>query len=94
MSDTATCTNCKDSAVTADCTVNAAIAKTSGALAVLNRFGIDTCCGGRASIADAAIEARIDPIDLLAALNRSESSTAPEPSRALPQAASCSCGCR
>lgn len=37
--------------------------------AVFNQFGIDACCGGAASINDAAIRDGADPQALLTALN-------------------------
>ena len=37
--------------------------------AVFNQFGIDACCGGAASISDAAARDGADPVALLDALN-------------------------
>lgn len=37
---------------------------------VFNQFGIDACCGGAASISDAATRDGADPDELLNALNR------------------------
>lgn len=37
--------------------------------AVFNQFGIDACCGGAASISDAAARDGADPNELLDALN-------------------------
>ena len=39
-----------------------------GAAAVLNRFGIDTCCGGSLSLADAAASVGLPLAELLAAI--------------------------
>lgn len=46
-------------------TVNQIIARYPATIAVFNRFGIDTCCGGAEPIADAA---RRDGADLEALL--------------------------
>jgi regulator of cell morphogenesis and NO signaling len=46
-------------------TVNQVIARYPATIAVFNRFGIDTCCGGAEPIADAA---RRDGADLEALL--------------------------
>ena len=82
-----------DSSITSDCTVDATIAKSRTAFAVLNSFGIDTCCSGGASLADAAARAHVDASALLRALDAAhryaEVSTVP----VLPPPA-CSCGCR
>jgi regulator of cell morphogenesis and NO signaling len=48
--------------------VNELLSRTPAAARVLNAFGIDTCCGGGDSLADAAREARLDLDVLLAAL--------------------------
>ncbi len=49
--------------------VNEAISRDPRSIAVFNRFGIDACCGGGASIADAAARDDADVAVLLAALN-------------------------
>jgi regulator of cell morphogenesis and NO signaling len=49
-------------------TVNDAIAHFPATIAVFNRLGIDACCGGSATIAEAAIRDGVDPVVLLAAL--------------------------
>ena len=95
MSDVSSCANCTNSSITADCSVDAAMRKSPTAQAVLDRFGIDTCCGGSASLRDAALHAHQDPAIVLEALNATQpnavESVAP---RTLPQATSCGCGCR
>jgi len=49
-------------------TINEFIAKNPSAIGVLNAFGIDTCCGGADSLAEAAERHGIDPESLLLAL--------------------------
>lgn len=49
-------------------TVNEAIARVPAAITVFNRLGIDACCGGAATIAEAAIRDGIDLETLLDAL--------------------------
>ncbi|HVS59314.1 MAG TPA: DUF542 domain-containing protein [Gemmatimonadaceae bacterium] len=49
-------------------TVNELIARYPATIAVFNRFGIDSCCGGGAPIADAARRDGADFDALLAAL--------------------------
>ncbi|MHB1861523.1 MAG: DUF542 domain-containing protein [Gemmatimonadaceae bacterium] len=49
-------------------TVNAVIARDPATIAVFNRFGLDTCCGGGDAIADAASREGVDLDALLAAL--------------------------
>lgn len=55
-------------AITAATTVNEAIRRHPETVEVFNRFGIDACCGGVASIADAAERDGADPAELLGAL--------------------------
>ena len=69
------------SPITTECTVDAVIATTPGAVPVLNAHNIDTCCGGRKSIGEAAAHAHVDPAVLIGAL------------QAAP-AKSCGCGCK
>ena len=93
MSDANSCASCTSSSITADCSVDAVMRKSPTAQAVLDRFGIDTCCGGSASLREAALHAHLDPALVLEAI------TAPQPvavvaPRTLPQATSCGCGCR
>ena len=49
-------------------TVNALPREMPAAAAVLNRLGIDTCCGGSLSLAEAAASAGLPLAQLLAAL--------------------------
>ena len=95
MSDANSCANCTNETITADCSVEAVLRKSPTAQAVLDRLGIDTCCGGNARLRDAALHAHLDPAVVLDALN------APPPvalvaaaPRSLTQAPSCGCGCR
>ena len=54
-------------------TVDVLIARSPSSIFVLNAFGIDTCCGGSDTIAQAATYARVDPALLLGALARNAS---------------------
>jgi len=49
-------------------TVNEIVAQYPETIAVFNRFGIDSCCGGGAPLADAARRDGADQDALLAAL--------------------------
>lgn len=92
MSECACCTN---SSITADCTVNAAIARAPAAGAVLASFGIDTCCGGTASIASASAASNADLPSVLEALALVDHQPAIVSADILPQASgTCGCGCR
>ena len=48
--------------------VNQTIATFPQTVAVFNQFGIDACCGGAASVVDAAARDAADPGQMLAAL--------------------------
>lgn len=48
--------------------VNDLLRRVPGAGAVLNRFGVDTCCGGARSLDEAARSAGVPLAHLLAAL--------------------------
>jgi regulator of cell morphogenesis and NO signaling len=50
-------------------TVNELLREMPAAAAVLNRLGIDTCCGGLLSLAEAAASAGLPLARLLAALH-------------------------
>ncbi len=49
-------------------TVNEIVARYPETIAVFNRFGIDSCCGGGALLVDAARRDSADPDALVAAL--------------------------
>ncbi|MES2179080.1 MAG: DUF542 domain-containing protein [Gemmatimonadota bacterium] len=88
---TESCSTCTDSTITANCTVDAVMSKTPAARAILNEFNIDTCCGGKASLAAAAQHAHVDPALVVGALQAAQAGDA----LPLPVVApSCSCGCR
>lgn len=55
-------------------TVNDTIARFPATARVFNRFGIDTCCGGGSTVAEAARLERIDPALLIEALRRAAAS--------------------
>lgn len=94
MSDATSCSNCTNSSISADCTVDATVKKSPSAQAVLDRYGIDTCCGGSASLREAALHAHLDPDVVVASLNAAPDDVTTTASRALPQATSCGCGHR
>jgi len=94
MSDAPTCATCTNSSITSDCTVEAALQKSPASAAVFDRYNIDSCCGGKSSIRDAALHAHVDPDVLVGALNAAPTTAPTETPRSLPQAASCGCGCR
>jgi regulator of cell morphogenesis and NO signaling len=49
-------------------TLNELVARAPAALPVLQRFGLDTCCGGSLTLAAAAQHHGLDAAELLAAL--------------------------
>lgn len=49
-------------------TVNEVLVAAPQAVGVLNRFGIDTCCGGTLTLAEAARSVGLAPETLIAAL--------------------------
>lgn len=57
-----------DNVVRPTATVNDTIARFPQAMAVFNRFGIDTCCGGGIAVAEAARLQNVDLALLSAAL--------------------------
>jgi iron-sulfur cluster repair protein YtfE (RIC family) len=69
MTDTSA-PSCAISPIDPACTIDALIARQPGTIFVLNAFGIDTCCGGSDTIAEAAAYAHVDPALLLGALAR------------------------
>ena len=50
--------------------VNELLRRVPRSVAVLNAFGVDTCCGGALTLEEAAIEANVPPTELLIALDR------------------------
>ena len=54
--------------ITAEDTLNAIVARYPRALPVLQRFGLDTCCGGALSLRDAAQHHGLAVEDVLRAL--------------------------
>ena len=54
--------------IDADLTVNETIRRFPATLAVSRDFGIDTCCGGAAHLAEAAARKGADPVALLEAV--------------------------
>lgn len=51
-------------------TINEIIVQHPGTVAVFNRFGFDTCCGGGVSVEDAARRDGVDLDTVLAELRR------------------------
>jgi regulator of cell morphogenesis and NO signaling len=54
--------------VDADATINEIMARYPDASSVLDRFGIDTCCGGSVSVSEAAGVRGLDLASLLQAI--------------------------
>lgn len=94
MTNQPDCATCDNASFTSDCTVDAVIARSPVAGAVLNTFGIDTCCGGSASLGEAAVRAHVEAPVLLDAIGAAQRSYDAAPARVLPQAPSCGCGHR
>ncbi len=63
------------SGIPASMTVNEAIRRFPGTVAVFNAFGVDACCGGAASIEEAARRDGADVAELLAALRAAAAET-------------------
>lgn len=59
-----------DTAIDPTRSVNEVIARYPATIAVFNRFGLDTCCGGGAPISEAAHRDGADVDALLQALRR------------------------
>ena len=49
-------------------TINEIVARHPETIAVFNRFGMDTCCGGGVPVQEAALRDGLDLDDILAAL--------------------------
>jgi iron-sulfur cluster repair protein YtfE (RIC family) len=64
-------------AIDANETVNQLVARAPEALAVLQRFGLDTCCGGSLSLAVAAEHHGLDVVELLVAIGQAMGQAAP-----------------
>ena len=92
------CTTCKDDVITLDCTVDDIVARVPAALALLGEYNIDTCCGGRSSLGEAATHAHADGgavlSDLLAVQSGATAASPKAATPASPVAPSCGCGCR
>jgi regulator of cell morphogenesis and NO signaling len=56
--------------ITVSDTINDIVAKYPAALSVLQRFGLDTCCGGALPLATAASHHSLDADEVMAALLR------------------------
>ena len=70
MKDTTCNGTCSSSSLSASCTVDAVLARYPSSVHVLNAYGVDTCCGGAATIAEAATHIRVEPSELLASIER------------------------
>ena len=87
-------TSCDTDSVTADWTLDTVITAVPAALSILNAHNIDTCCGGRTSLGEAAAHAHVDPSLLIALLAAEpDDFTLPAPDDTQP-AKSCNCGCK
>lgn len=56
--------------IPSDLSVNDAVRRWPGTVAVFNHFGIDACCGGASPIREAAVRDGADPDQVLAAVLR------------------------
>ncbi len=86
--------SCETAWITADCTVDAVIARVPAATSILNAYDIDTCCGGRASLGEAAVRAHVDPLFLIGLLAAAPHDVVPVTSDVSLPVTSCSCGCK
>lgn len=57
-------------AIDATLTVNAVLRRWPAAVAPLAEYGVDACCGGAATLAEAAADAGVPLADLVAAIAR------------------------
>ncbi len=87
-------TSCETAWITTDCTIDAVIAKVPAATAILNAHNIDTCCGGRASLGEAAVHAHVDPLVLIGLLSVALHDVVPSTSDSARPARTCACGCK
>jgi regulator of cell morphogenesis and NO signaling len=74
--------------ITAQTTVGELVAADFRAAAVLSRFGIDFCCGGKRTLADACVARQVDPAHVLTEVSAAceRSATAPRYNEWEPQA--------
>ena len=87
-------TSCETAWITADCTVDAVIARVPAATSILNAYDIDTCCGGHASLGAAAVRAHVDPLFLIGLLEAATHEAVPVASDVSQPVNACRCGCR
>lgn len=59
-----------------DWSVNATIQRFPSTVAVFNEYGVDACCGGAATLREAALEAGVALDQLLGALESAAAATA------------------
>lgn len=69
-------------------TVNETIRRFPGTVSVFNSLGVDSCCGGEATLREAAVKAGTDENAMLAALAAATDGPAADK-----EVTSCSCGC-
>lgn len=65
-----------DRIIDSDWSVNATIQRFPSTVAVFNEYGVDACCGGAATLREAALEAGVALDQLLDALESAAASTA------------------
>lgn len=64
-------------AIDPEWSVNELLARYPAAASVLNAHGVDSCCGGASSLADAARAEQLDLATLLAALGKAVAGSTP-----------------
>ena len=69
-------TNMNDTIIDADWSVNATIQRFPSTVAVFNEYGVDACCGGAATLREAALEAGVALDQLITALESAAAATA------------------
>lgn len=65
-----------DTIIDADWSVNATIQRFPSTVAVFNEYGVDACCGGAATLREAALEAGVALDQLITALESAAAATA------------------
>ena len=85
---------CRTQSITPDCTIDAVVARSPSARAVLDAHHIDSCCGGQDSIGDAANRADLDTAALVALLEAAARDAELLPTDEPPSVKGCACGCR